>query len=181
MGALIAIVSGFAGGVFARSILFESWWPVLFIVLMAALVGVFNFLKPRRGYSLAVVFFIFVALGMVRVAIADTPAPEAFMRDVKHRVSYTGVVVGDPDIREKNQRIALEVDPPAGGGDEKVGALAVMPLKNNVYVGDRIRVYGTLSLPQAFETENGRTFRYDKYLEARGINFLIQFGAIYTT
>ncbi|MDP2655047.1 MAG: ComEC/Rec2 family competence protein, partial [bacterium] len=86
-------------------------------------------------------------------------------------------VVGDPDIREKSQRIALEVEK----GGERVGALAVMPLKNHVAVGDRVRVYGTLSLPQAFETENGRTFRYDKYLEARGIRFLIQFGAIYTT
>ena len=85
--------------------------------------------------------------------------------------------MGDPDIREKNQRIALEVYK----GDERVGALAVMSLKNHVAVGDRVRVYGTLLLPQAFETENGRTFRYDKYLEARGIRFLIQYGAIYTT
>ncbi|MDP2665850.1 MAG: ComEC/Rec2 family competence protein, partial [bacterium] len=73
--------------------------------------------------------------------------------------------------------IALEVEK----GDERVGALAVMPLSARVHVGDRVRVYGTLSLPQAFETENGRTFRYDKYLEARGIRFLIQYGSIYTS
>ncbi|MDD2658004.1 MAG: ComEC/Rec2 family competence protein, partial [Candidatus Pacebacteria bacterium] len=76
------------------------------------------------------------------------------------------------DVREKNQRIAIAV------GD--VGMLAVMPLSADVKVGDRVRVYGTLSLPQAFETDGGRTFRYDKYLEARGIRFLIQYGSIYT-
>ena len=177
MSILVVVVSGFASGVGFRSLLFFSWWPVLFVVMLAALVGAFYFMKPRRAYSLAAMFFIFVALGMGRTAVSDTPAPEAFLRDVKHRVAYEGVVVGDPDIREKNQRIALEVYK----GDERVGALAVMPLKNHVAVGDRVRVYGTLLLPQAFETENGRTFRYDKYLEARGIRFLIQYGAIYTT
>lgn len=188
MGTLVTVVSGFAGGVFARSILFESWWPVLFILLLSALfyfvpklLSVYAPAPLERDSSsfltgLAAMFLIFVALGMGRSAVADTPAPEAFMRDVKHRVSYTGVVVGDPDVREKNQRIALVVEK----GSERVGALAVMPLKARVSVGDRIRVYGTLSLPQAFETENGRTFRYDKYLQARNIRFLIQYGSIYT-
>ena len=63
---------------------------------------------------------------------------------------------------------------------EKVGALAVMPLSADVRVGDRVRVYGTLSVPHAFETDGGRTFRYDKYLQARNIRFLIQYGSIYT-
>src|SRR3989344_6109126 len=189
MIALIAIVSGFASGIFFRSLFFNSWWPVVFILLMVAIIyfvpkllSVYS-LAPLENESssslmgLAVVFLIFVALGMVRSAVADTPLPPSFPGDLKHRVAYEGIVVGDPDIREKSQRIPLEVYK----GDEKVGALAVMPLKNHVAVGDRVRVYGALSLPQAFETENGRTFRYDKYLEARGIRFLIQFGAIYTT
>ena len=55
-----------------------------------------------------------------------------------------------------------------------------MPLSADVRVGDRMRVYGTLSLPHAFETDGGRTFRYDKYLQARDIRFLIQYGSIYT-
>src|SRR3989344_5281987 len=189
MIALIAIVSGFASGIFFRSLFFNSWWPVFFILLMVAIIyfvpkllSVYS-LAPLENESssslmgLAVLFFIFVALGLVRSTVADTPLPTIFTGDLKHRVAYEGIVVGDPDVREKNQRIALVVEK----GDERVGALAVMPLKNHVSVGDRIRVYGTLSLPQAFETENGRTFRYDKYLEARGSRFLIQFGAIYTT
>jgi len=102
------------------------------------------------------------------------------MRDLNRRVSYEGIVVADPDVREKNQRIAIEVFSGGPTATEHAGMLAVMPLSASVAVGDRVRAYGTLSLPQAFETENGRTFRYDKYLQARNIRFLIQFGSIYT-
>ncbi|MDP2651745.1 MAG: ComEC/Rec2 family competence protein, partial [bacterium] len=155
-----------------RSVFSFGWEPIIFVLLIAALLGSAAFLKERKMYTLGAAFFIFVALGMLRAMIADTPAPDAFLRDVKHRVSYEGVVVSDPDVREKNQRIAIEVG--------NVGMLAVMPLSAKVNVGDRVRVYGTLSLPEAFETDGGRTFRYDKYLQARNIRFLIQFGSIYT-
>lgn len=172
MSVLIVIVSGCASGVFLRSLFYFEWEPVVFVILLAALFSAARFWKPRLAYSLGAIFFLFLALGMVRTMAADTPAPNAFERDIRHRVSYEGVVVSDPDVREKNQRIALAV------GD--TGMLAVMPLTASVAVGDRVRVYGTLSLPQAFETDNGRTFRYDKYLQARGIRFLIQYGSIYT-
>ena len=174
MDALIAIVSGFAGGVFLRSLFYFGWPPILFMILLAALFGSAAFLKERKVYTLGMIFCLCIALGAGRAMIADTPAPETFMRDLRHRVQYEGIVVGDPDVREKNQRIALEVR----SGEGVAGMLAVMPLSTDVKVGDRVHVYGTLSLPQAFETENGRTFHYDKYLQARNIRFLIQFGSI---
>ena len=176
MSILLAIVGGFASGILVRSLFVFDWEPITFVVLLAALFAGARFAVPRLAYSLGAIFCLFVAFGMLRAQIADTPLPDAFLRDVKHRVSYHGIVVGDPDVREKNQRIALRVSKDT----ESVGVLAVMPLSADVRVGDRVRVYGTLSLPQAFETENGRTFRYDKYLQARNIRFLIQFGSIYT-
>ena len=188
MGILLAAVGGFTSGVGMRSLFLFSWEPVVFVLLLAAilffvpkLLSVYSFTpldreSPSFLMGLAAVFFVFVALGMVRSTIADTPLSETFVQDLRHRVQYEGIVVGDPDVREKNQRIAIEVEK----GGEKVGALAVMPLSADVRVGDRMRVYGTLSLPHAFETDGGRTFRYDKYLQARDIRFLIQYGSIYT-
>ncbi len=175
MSFLIAIVSGFASGIFSRSLFYFGWEPIAFVLLLAAILVVVPRMfadTSRLAYSLGAIFFLCGALGMLRTAATDTPLPDAFVRDLKHRVQYEAVVVGDPDVREKNQRIALAV------GD--TGMLAVMPLSADVKVGDRVRVYGTLSLPHAFETDNGRTFRYDKYLEARGISFLIQYGSIHT-
>ena len=175
MSFLIAIVSGFASGIFFRSLFYFGWEPIAFVLLLAAILVVVPRMfadTSRLAYSLGAIFFLCGALGMLRTAATDTPLPDSFVRDLKHRVQYEAVVVGDPDVREKNQRIALAV------GD--TGMLAVMPLSADVKVGDRVRVYGTLSLPHAFETDNGRTFRYDKYLEARGISFLIQYGSIHT-
>jgi len=174
MSILVVIAGGFASGVFFRSLFFFGWEPVAFVLILAALFfGAKFFAESRRVYSLAALFLLCVAFGMVRSVVADTLPPEAFLRDVKHRVQYEGVVVSDPDVREKNQRIGLDV--------QGTGVLAVMPLSADVRVGDRVRVYGTLSVPHAFETDGGRTFRYDKYLEARNIRFLIQYGSIYTT
>src|SRR3989344_3843935 len=124
MSFLIAIVGGFSSGVGVRSVFYFSWEPVVFVLLLAALLGAAAFWKPRLVYSLGAVFFLFVAFGMVRASVADTPLPETFVRDLKHRVSYEGIVVGDPDVREKNQRIALEVR----SGEGVAGMLAVMPL-----------------------------------------------------
>ena len=177
MTTLIVVVAGFASGILFRSLFVFSWEPVVFILMLTALFGGAAFLKERKTYALGMIFCLCLALGMGRAMVADTQPPEAFMRDLRHRVQYEGIVVGDPDVREKNQRIALEVS----SGESVAGMLAVMPLSARVAVGDRVRVYGTLSLPQAFETDGGRTFRYDKYLQARDIRFLIQFGSIYMT
>lgn len=174
MNILLAVVSGFAGGIFARSILFENWWPALFIVLMAVLVGAFNFLKPRRAYALAAIFFICVALGIGRAAISDTPLPKAFTADIRHRVSYEGIVVSDPDVRDANQRVQIRVTK----GGESTNVLAVASRNTNIMVGDRVNVSGTLLVPESFADDNGRTFRYDKYLQRDGVRFIMNYAYI---
>jgi len=173
MNILIAIVSGFAGGVSLRSLFYFRWEPVVFVMILAALfVGAIFFTEARRAYSLAAVFCVFVALGMVRAMVADTPAPEEFMRDLRHRVSYEGVVVADPDMRDANQRVEILIK---NDGSETV-MLAVAPRHPSVAVGDRVFVSGTLDIPQPFAGDNGRVFRYDKYLERDGVRFMLNFA-----
>ena len=174
MSFLLAIVSGFASGIFFRSLFFTSWWPVLFVVMMATLVGAFAFLKPRRVYSLVAVFLIFVALGMVRAAVADTPLPSAFAGDIRHRVSYEGVVVSDPDVRDTNQRMQVRVTKMG----ESTRVLAIVPRNTAVMVGDRVNVSGTLLVPEPFADDNGRVFKYDKYLQRDGVRFIMNYAYI---
>lgn len=183
MAFLVAIVSGFAGGVWVRSLFFTSWWPVLFVVMLAMMVGAFAFLKPRLASSLGAVFCLCVALGMVRLSITDTPLPQTFVADLKHRVSYDGIVVSDPDVRDANQRVEIEVT----RGDESTIVLAVAPRNPIVAVGDKVFVSGTLAIPEPFadnppspngsgEAGNGRVFKYDKYLQRDGVRFILNFA-----
>lgn len=172
MSALIAVVAGFAGGVFLRSLFFTSWWPMVFIILLAALGAVAAFLRPRRAYALGAAFCLCAALGMARAALADTPLPNTFASHVKERVQYEGIVVADPDVRDANQRVAIRVE---SGGDSTT-ILAVAPRYPVVAVGDRVWVSGTLAIPEAFADDSGRIFRYDKYLERDGVRFLLNYA-----
>ncbi|MDO8593757.1 MAG: ComEC/Rec2 family competence protein [bacterium] len=186
MRVLIAAVSGFAGGVFVRSLFFESWWPVIFILLIAVIIyfvpkllSVYS-LAPLENESsnsltgLAAVFFIFVALGMGRAAIADTPLPASFASDVRHRVSYEGVVISDPDVRDTNQRMEIRVTK----NGEQTNVLAVTSRNASVEVGDSVNVSGTLLVPENFADDNGRIFQYDKYLERDGVRFILNYAYI---
>lgn len=176
MYVLIAIVSGFASGVFLRSLFFFGWEPIVFILLLAALLSAAAFMKPRLAYSLGAAFCIFLTLGMLRTPLAATPLPDTFAKDLRHRVSYSGVIVSDPDVRDANQRITIEVT----RDDESTTMLAVAPRDPKVSVGDTVHVSGTLSLPEDF-TDNGRTFHYKKYLEKDGIRFMLNFAYVRVT
>ncbi len=184
MSYLIAIVSGFASGVFLRSV-FSFGWPVICFVLLLAtiLFAVPRVLAVHPAYTLApleirfltglgAAFCIFLALGMVRSSLAETPLPDIFAKDLRHRVSYEGVIVSDPDVRDANQRVEIRVSEKG----ESTTMLAVAPRYPRVMVGDRVYVSGTLLVPEAFLDENGRVFRYDKYLERSGVRFILNFA-----
>ena len=177
MGALLAVTTGFASGIFFRSLFHFGWEPVAFTGLLAALLGAAAFMKPRRVYSLGVVFFVLVAFGMLRAADADAPLPDAFASQVRHRVSYDGTVVADPDVRDANQRVEIRVT----SGADTTTVLAVAPRYPSVAVGDSVHVSGTLEVPQPFAGDNGRVFRYDKYLERDGVRFILNFAYLRVT
>jgi len=174
MSFLVSVVSGFAGGVFLRSLFFFEWQPIVFVLLVATILLVATFLKPRLAYSLGAVFCIFFAFGMVRAMLADTPVPNSFAKDLQQRVSYEGIVVADPDVRDANQRVEIRVS----NATESTVVLAVAPRYPKVAVGDRVYVSGTLLVPEAFLTDGGRTFRYDKYLQKNDVRFLLNFAYV---
>lgn len=171
MSFLVAVVGGFVGGVFVRSLV-AGWEPVIFFILAAGIMGAFYYLKPHRVYALAIAFCLVAALGSARMTISETPLPAALAAEVGERVSYEGVVVADPDVRDANQRVEIRISK----GKESTTMLAVAPRYPEVAVGDHVRVSGTLAVPEAFADDNGRIFRYDKYLERGGVRFILNFA-----
>lgn len=174
MGFLIALTSGFASGVLLSSLFVFGWEVMVFVVLLAALFAGAWVRVPRLAYSLGAVFCIFVALGMLRASVADTPLPSTFASQLRHRVSYEGVVIADPDVRDANQRVEVSVS----NGSETTNMLVVAPRTESIMVGDHVSVSGTLEVPQPFSDDGGRVFRYDKYLERDGVRFILNFAFI---
>ncbi len=171
---LLFAVGGLASGVFLRSLFAFGWEPVAFVLLLATLLGAAAFLKPRHAYSLGALCCVFSALGMLRTLYADAPLPGTFANQIRHRVSYEGVVVSDPDVRDANQRVTIRI----GSDGQSTKMLAVAPRSPVVAVGDRVKVSGTLLVPQPFTSENGRVFRYDKYLAREGVQFILNYAFI---
>ncbi len=174
MTLLLSAVGGLASGVFLRSLFAFGWEPIAFVLLLAALLGAAAFVKRRPAYSLGALCCIFIALGMLRTQHTDTPLSEPFASQIRHRVSYEGFVVSDPDVRDANQRVVIRIE----SGGQSTKALAIAPRFPTVAVGDRVRVSGTLLVPQPFMSENGRVFRYDKYLAREDVRFILNYASI---
>jgi competence protein ComEC len=177
MGILVAITTGFASGVFLRSLFIFSWQPILFILLLATLFAIPAFLKPRLVYSLGAVFCFCFALGVLRAHSADTPLPHLFVHDLHHKVSYTGIVVIDPDVRDANQHIEVRVTK----GEESTKILVTTARGTTVSVGDTVSITGVLTVPEPFADDAGRMFRYDKYLARDGVRFTMRFALVHVT
>ncbi len=174
MSFLLALVEGFASGIFVRSLFHVGWPAAAFALLLATILIVVPslFEGQRSIYKVGALFFILLALGIGRAALADSPLPPSFSAQVKHRVAYHGVVVGEPDVRDASTRIPVRVS----SGNETTVVLAVVSRATAARVGDRVYVSGTLALPAAFASDDGRVFRYDKYLQKDGIRFLLNYA-----
>lgn len=172
MYVLLAFTGGFSAGIFFRSLVSAGWeWPA-YACLLALLFAFGRLLSPRRAWTLGAIFLACMALGMCRYALADTKAPPAFTAMLRHRASFEGIVAGEPDLRDATQRVPVRIE----SGGAHATALAVAPRSEAVEVGDRVWVSGTLEVPEPFEDDNGRTFRYDKYLQKGGIRFLLDYA-----
>jgi competence protein ComEC len=173
---LLAGFLGFASGIACRSLLVFSWHYSAFLVLLAALALAAWVVKKRLAYAVAVAAIIGCVLGSGRIMLAPSQLPPSFLPLVGTDVSFEGTVIAEPDVRETTQRVTVEVEK----DDAKTKVLVVAPLYPEVRYGDRVRVEGSLELPEPFETDTGRTFRYDRFLAKDGVFAIVSFASIET-
>ncbi|MDB4992499.1 MAG: Competence protein ComEC, partial [Parcubacteria group bacterium] len=104
-------------------------------------------------------------IAITRMAFVPAEVPESFRDLFDVPVTLTGTVITLPDVRETSARITVEIK----GGTQSTNIIAAVPLFPEVYVGDEVRVQGTLKHPEPFETDGGRTFQYDQFLRKDGV------------
>ncbi len=166
---LLAGGIGLVSGIACRSLFAFDWHllavgAVLALVLLSA-----GSLYRTRLYMLAAIFLACAVLGSWRMILAEHSIPQVFLKDVASTVSYEGVVVADPDIRETSQRVTVAVR----NEDKQVRVLAVTPLYPALSYGDRVRIAGELAYPEPFATLGGRVFDYPAYLRKDDILLLV--------
>ncbi len=173
---LLTALIGFASGILCRSLFIFPWQAIAFLALLALPVVLAWHQGRRFSYLIIAAALVCFSLGAGRVMLAPSALPQAFVPLLETSVALEGTVVAEPDVRETTQRVRIEVEREG----ERTRVLAVAPLYPEVAYGARVSVEGKLVLPEPFETDAGRTFRYDRFLAKDGVFALVEFAAIET-
>jgi competence protein ComEC len=167
---------GFSSGILCRSFFLFPWQVLVFVVLLAGILFLAWVRARRVLYVVCVVALLGVVIGAGRVMLAPSSLPETFVSRIGTEVELKGVVSREPDIRETTQRVTIEIE----DNRERTKVLAVAPLYPEVEYGSRVVIRGILAYPEPFETDTGRTFRYDWFLAKDGIFSLVESVSIDT-
>lgn len=120
--------------------------------------------------GLLLVFLLLLFGWRFEVLTAKLVAPSELPKE------FVGTIVADPDVR--GDGIFLTVKPTSLPPEFQSKILVKTARYPEWQYGDTVRVIGQLKLPEAFETDTGRTFNYPKYLAARGVGLTVSFAEV---
>jgi len=108
------LLTGFIGGVLLRSFLNFGWAFAGFFGLLGLVLIIISLMTESRKLMTAIaIFLIAISLGTARYEIKDTPPDLSRFESIilsDEQTDLQGVVVGEPDEREKNTQLIVEVD-----------------------------------------------------------------------
>ncbi len=165
-----AMLLGFVCGVAIASMFTITLVYIVYVVVLA-LVGVVvagrrSEAPSARNIQLVSLFFLFIALGMIRFNVATfNESNPIYEKQLDTPITIEGLVTREPDIRANSTHLYVETN------DE------LLLVKTNRYTnakyGDMVSVQGVLEKPETFQTDLGRIFNYPKYLQARGVSYVV--------
>ena len=196
----------FIGGIFLSSLLPQKDFLTLHIILCAGLIlGIILISIPpslhfRKRAGLVIIGFciLFLVVGVWRHQMALLEIENNELRkfnDLDEEITLIGLVAADPDIREKSQKLTIEIKQlnhyAAGSRSEKEKVLATINRYPEYQYGDKLKITGKLETPQVFEDFNYRAFKegedeeenkvffdYKDYLAKDGIYSIVNFPKI---
>ncbi len=135
----------------------------------------------RKRLTLATLFLLFVLVGVLRVNISNLYSVSKLNEYENKKVEVIGVIVAEPDVREKNTKLTIKTEKVIFEGNannvqEKV--LVSVPIYPEYNYGDRIKASVVLTKPSSIESEDGRVFDYEGYLKVRGIWYTSRYTSV---
>lgn len=126
----------------------------------------------RRTKEILIVCSLLVIAYVRYIYFLPTP-PESFYKVVNEKVSFVGMVSAYPDVRENQVRLTITPE-----NHRWNTLLPIYDIQDEFRYGDILKVSGTLTLPESFETDAGKTFDYSRYLLAQDVFFIIKNGKV---
>jgi competence protein ComEC len=118
---------------------------------------------------------------MARMNAAVITGDPILTTQLDKHVTIVGKIVAEPDVRDNGVRLSIDVHDLLVGSSTipvHAGVLVQAPPHSDARYGDQVRVSGTLELPQAFDTGDGRQFDYPDYLAVSGIAYTLSFAQV---
>ncbi len=137
--------------------------------------------EDRKRLTLFSVFFLFVLVGVLRVNISNLYSVSKLSEFENKKVEVVGVVVAEPDVREKNTKLTIRTEEVIFNGisknvQEKI--LVSVPIYPEYNYGDRVKASVVLTKPTLIESDDGRVFDYEGYLKVRDIWYTSRYTSL---
>jgi competence protein ComEC len=184
------ITFGFIIGVAARSFIEISFsLSLLFffasfsIVVYSVAVGfVYRFreIKTYSSFFISIIFIFSITLGITRYSLFAHDTGDAILKTyINKKIAVEGSVITEPSEREKNIKFVVELDHIRLPSTKtilikKTSITTNDAVYSKISYGDRVTVSGSLALPENFESESGRIFKYREYLKKDKIFYEIK-------
>ena len=122
-------------------------------------------LQKEMRFAFPILICVAVVAVGVRFLTLSPPVHDAYLDETLGKeVSFEALIIREPTHKENNQRIVVGLP-----SDARVTISAERYPKFEY--GDYVKLSGKVRLPESFETESGRMFAYDSYLEKDGIAY----------
>ncbi len=142
----------FIGGIFTNSVVFVPQFLMLsFLILGILLISVFWSSKKFVIIGFCILFLI---LGVWRHQLAESK----IIHPQEQNITFIGVVVGEPDVRENNVKLTIKPE------NIKGKILVTVDRYPEYQYGDKLKIKGKIRIPPRFED-----FNYQDFLAKDGI------------
>ena len=151
---------------------------------MAALILFFTLISKNQWGIIIGIFILAFSFGIFRFNIVDKPAPNLLESRVNQKISLSGKIIDEPNLRENNQKLTVlaKLDNndtnSAMAENVSVEILLSTGLDRDFKYGDEISFTGKLEKPENFITDQGKEFDYVNYLRKDGIFYVMNYPSI---
>jgi competence protein ComEC len=181
---ILAAIFGFLGGIAAGSFLHIDIWFILALGVLSLAFFIYGYFveeERRRVLLLCGVVLLAFVFGLARVSYSPLYQNSELAQFENKKVTVEGMVAGDPDVREKNTILTVDLSGVTENGKttpvhEKV--LITTSIYPDFRYGDIVHSNVTLKKPKQIESDDGRVFDYEGYLRVRDIWYTASFTTV---